>query len=542
LLSLRPPSLQPAAAAVQGWLQSGVLGAAAAASWKLLLVCLAVGWLLSRGHLPADTATVLSKVSFNLLIPCMLFTKVASTLVSTSQWMLFSIPLAAALQILAGWIFSRGATLLVSGSYSRRIKILGWHPLNPSAETKSIAAATSAAAGIPEAAPALYAPEPPLPEGTLEMVRACCMFGNSMTLPLVFMASLLAPAVNARAVGYLALYQMAWSPLLWALAPRVLHPSKLVQPGGQAPLSLPQRVRLLPAAFRSHLQRVGLKGVLRYWVGAVRRAVMAFVRGVLGIMNLPLVGVFMGLAVGLTPLGGLLFPPAAAGNPGTAMPAGWSWETATLVGMLRAAMDLMGTLGDATLAASAIVLGASMFPPNGNGSKAGSSNSSGNAPARTGLQSIKMMLSHEPMSSSGRPTVRSIEEAMMPKPKPKGSFERRVRQVLRLGLGRADARALAVVAAVRLLLMPLASIAIVKGLMAKGWMSADPVVLLVVMLQGAMPTAQNLIVLLHLDEKTRGGATRLAEMLLRLYALAIVPLTIWVTVFVSLLPGPLPTL
>lgn len=68
-------------------------------------------------------------------------------------------------QILAGWIFSRGATLLVSGSYSRRIKILGWHPLNPSAETKSIAAATSAAAGIPEAAPALYAPEPPLPEG-----------------------------------------------------------------------------------------------------------------------------------------------------------------------------------------------------------------------------------------------------------------------------------------------------------------------------------------------------------------------------------------
>ncbi len=34
-------------------------------------------------------------------------------------------------------------------------------------------------------------------------------------------------------------------------------------------------------------------------------------------------------------------------------------------------------------------------------------------------------------------------------------------------------------------------------------MAADPVVLLVVLLQGAMPTAQNLVVLLHLDGKAR---------------------------------------
>lgn len=41
------------------------------------------------------------------------------------------------------------------------------------------------------------------------------------------------------------------------------------------------------------------------------------------------------------------------------------------------------------------------------------------------------------------------------------------------------------------------------GLEAVGWMAADPVVLLVVLLQGAMPTAQNLVVLLHLDGKAR---------------------------------------
>ena len=44
--------------------------------------------------------------------------------------------------------------------------------------------------------------------------------------------------------------------------------------------------------------------------------------------------------------------------------------------------------------------------------------------------------------------------------------------------------------------------------MAQGWsaagvMAADPVVVLVVLLQGAMPTAQNLVVLLHLDDKAR---------------------------------------
>ena len=44
-----------------------------------------------------------------------------------------------------------------------------------------------------------------------------------------------------------------------------------------------------------------------------------------------------------------------------------------------------------------------------------------------------------------------------------GSLERRIKQALRLGLEPAAARALAAVALVRLLLMPLASIAVVRG-------------------------------------------------------------------------------
>jgi hypothetical protein len=46
----------------------------------------------------------------------------------------------------------------------------------------------------------------------------------------------------------------------------------------------------------------------------------------------------------------------------------------------------------------------------------------------------------------------------------------------------------------------------------------------------------------HIRMQTQAGASRLAELLLRLYALAIVPLTLWVTAFVLQLPVPLEAL
>ena len=46
----------------------------------------------------------------------------------------------------------------------------------------------------------------------------------------------------------------------------------------------------------------------------------------------------------------------------------------------------------------------------------------------------------------------------------------------------------------------------------------------------------------HFTMQTQAGASRLAELLLRLYALAIVPLTLWVTAFVLQLPVPLEAL
>ena len=51
-----------------------------------------------------------------------------------------------------------------------------------------------------------------------------------------------------------------------------------------------------------------------------------------------------------------------------------------------------------------------------------------------------------------------------------------------------------------------------------------------------MPSAQNLVLLAQLRPATRPLAPRLAAVLLRLYALAIIPVTLWVTIFVSGLP------
>ena len=48
-----------------------------------------------------------------------------------------------------------------------------------------------------------------------------------------------------------------------------------------------------------------------------------------------------------------------------------------------------------------------------------------------------------------------------------------------------------------------------------------------------MPSAQNLVLLIQLQTTTRPLAPRMAALLLRMYAFAIVPVTAWITVFMS---------
>ena len=54
---------------------------------------------------------------------------------------------------------------------------------------------------------------------------SCCAFGNSLTLPLVFLLALLPGHAADRATGYLALFMMGWSPMLWSFGLQLLGKS-----------------------------------------------------------------------------------------------------------------------------------------------------------------------------------------------------------------------------------------------------------------------------------------------------------------------------
>lgn len=102
-----------------------------------------------------------------------------------------------------------------------------------------------------------------------------------------------------------------------------------------------------------------------------------------------------------------------------------------------------------------------------------------------------------------------------------------------------EARVLTTVAVVRLILMPLASMLLITALASAGILPKDPVCQLALMVEGAMPSAQNLVLLMQLRESTQPLAPRTAQLLLQLYTIAVIPITFWMTVFVGRLPVPL---
>ena len=57
-----------------------------------------------------------------------------------------------------------------------------------------------------------------------------------------------------------------------------------------------------------------------------------------------------------------------------------------------------------------------------------------------------------------------------------------------------------------------------------------------------MPPAQNLALLVNLRKSTQFLAPRLAKLLLRLYVIAVIPVTLWITVFVTRMHVPLAAL
>jgi predicted permease len=91
------------------------------------------------------------------------------------------------------------------------------------------------------------------------------------------------------------------------------------------------------------------------------------------------------------------------------------------------------------------------------------------------------------------------------------------------------------VSVVRLAVLPALTLGLVLWLRTVGLLPADPLVALVLLVQAAMPSAQNLVLLMQLQPATRPLAPKMAGMLLRQYVLAMFSVTGWFSVFIAVL-------
>ena len=139
-----------------------------------LLTCCGFGWLVTRvGLIEATTTRALAKCVFNVFLPAMLCTSVASTVASGAGLSLLPLPLAAWLQV--------GLALAIVSL------IIGPRTIANSPGGRDVAALSS--------------------------------FGNSGVLPLIFADCLFRaqPVLHARANALVAMFLLGWSPLFWTL-------------------------------------------------------------------------------------------------------------------------------------------------------------------------------------------------------------------------------------------------------------------------------------------------------------------------------------
>ena len=128
-----------------------------------------------------------------------------------------------------------------------------------------------------------------------------------------------------------------------------------------------------------------------------------------------------------------------------------------------------------------------------------------------------------PLASGGGGTLRALWRAIFP-------------------VDATEGRALAVLALARFVLVPVSCLLAFRWALARGLLGAlatDVIFLFVLAVQAVMPSAQNLIIMLQLSDATRPAAPPFARMLLKLYAYAVLPVTLWVTAAATHLAIPL---
>lgn len=505
-----------------------VAAACAAATFKIVLLCVVVARLIEADRLPRETPVVLSKLAFNVCLPTYMCTRVAATLNTTPLTLGVGVlPVCAVAQVCVGGAL--GAILMTSLRAVPGFVARAWRGEEGGLSDSSGASAGAVARGVARAVgnagvAGAIAPgsvtkrldesldeslangvvETPFTESRRRVATAmaesardpmdrigvaCCAFGNTFTLPIVFLVEVLGAAFGDRVAGYVALYLIGWSPALWTAG------YVLITGAAGADATRPRKSA---------------------------RETVAFIAK--EVCNPPMIGICLGVLIGCTPLRHVLIGNTTGSIDLTS---GIPLELGVAFAAARCAFELAALVGGAALPVQTLILASSFVKPK-----------PGEAKDTTDENATRPMMDAYDDDVSKRAEVsetfgvrftRTASGAVAGVSK---KFVAAARAAFAVD-DAADVRALLVASSVRFLLLPLVGVLGSLALRAANspWYPSDPVVAMVGLTMSAMPPAQNMVLLTNLNERTRHLAPRVGGLLVRMYVLAVVPCTVWLTVF-----------
>ena len=511
-----------------------VAAACAAATFKIVLLCVVVKRLIETDRLPKETPVVLSKLAFNVCLPTYMCTRVAATLNATPLTLgLAILPVCAVAQVCFGGCM--GALLMTCARMVPGLVARAWRGEasgpGASAVAEGVARAVGNAGVAGAIAPNSNVTVRPHGDGDDETASqvtkktglaalaaasasssrspmdrigvACCAFGNTFTLPIVFLVEVLGAAFGDRVAGYVALYLIGWSPTLWTVGYVLI--TGAAGPTGKEFSEASDSGKKESASER-----------------------FAFIAK--EVCNPPMIGICLGVLIGCTPLRHVLI----GGTPGSIALSNLPLEVGACFAAFRCAFELAALVGGAALPVQTLILASSFAKKKQEGGpKPSDETTNDDDQRRRGVTSFVENANRDrsPMASEtfGVRFTRSASGAFV-------GASRKIAVALRAALALddvADARALLVASSVRFFFLPLVGVIGCLALKAANspWYPSDPVVAMVGLTMSAMPPAQNMVLLTNLSERTRSLAPRVGGLLVRMYVLAVAPCTLWLTVF-----------
>ena len=515
-----------------------VAAACAAATFKIVLLCAVVARLIETRRLPKETPVVLSKLAFNVCLPTYMCTRVAATLNSTPLTLgLAVLPVCAVAQVLVGG--TAGAILTVCARAVPGFVARAWRgevrgpgagavaegvaravgnagvacaiapgsvsQTEPGAVDREDGGKTEGALGrySPSAATAAAMREARAADPMDRVGVACCAFGNTFTLPIVFLVEVLGAAFGDRVAGYVALYLIGWSPALWTVGYALVTGAAGAGAGAGAGDDAEAKEAKETKETKTFARRVAF---------AARET-----------CNPPMIGICLGVLIGCTPLRHVLI----GGTPGSIALSNLPLEVGACFAAFRCAFELAALVGGAALPVQTLILASSFARPK-------TKESVGVEEPAVSVDDVDSDARRRPMAAETfgvrfTRTARTASGAV-------AGASRNLVAAIRAAFAVddvADARALLVASSVRFILLPLVGTLGCLALRASNspWYPSDPVVAMVGLTMSAMPPAQNMVLLTNLTERTAHLAPRVGGLLVRMYVLAVVPCTVWLTVF-----------